>query len=73
MGRRRIRRIQGNPIQRIPFAPQTDIEKQTDTKQEYYSSTDAEAAALMARMRTGEPIYPYKCRFHDGYHIGHKY
>jgi hypothetical protein len=63
----------GNPIYRIPFALQTDIEKQCDTKQAYYSSTDAEAAALMARMRTGDPIYPYKCRIHDYYHIGHKY
>jgi hypothetical protein len=36
-----------------------------------YDAFGAGIAALKARARTGEPIYPYKCLFCSNYHIGH--
>lgn len=67
----------GFAIPRIPFYDyERDKERAHDSKDTYYTSTDAEQAALMARMRTGENnIRPYRCRYGDGnhYHIGHQY
>lgn len=36
-----------------------------------YDAEGAGRAAMFARRRTGEPLYPYRCQFCGNYHIGH--